>query len=176
MILLLLAPPAPTAVVSGVLRYPSRFAEVVPSGLYRGGYPTRAQVDHLADDFKIRTILNLTTVTQDHREREEAAAAARHGVEVVRVSMPGNGCAEFEALDRAAAVLADQSRWPIFFHCVAGKQRSNAVLAAYRMKYGGWSLDRALRELDAHGLDRTAEKALCDHLEAYSRTIRQRAP
>lgn len=165
-----------TAVVSAVLRYPSRFSEVLPSELYRGAYPTGAQVDHLVSDCRIRTILNLTTVTQDHREREEAAAAARHGVEVVRVSMPGDGCADFETLDRAAAVLADQSRRPIFFHCVAGKQRSNAVLAAYRMRYGGWSLDRALRELDAHGLDRTAEKALCDHLEAYSRTIRQRVP
>jgi hypothetical protein len=87
--------------------------------------------------------------------------------------MPGNGCAPFEDLDAAAAAiaaaLADPNKSPVFFHCQAGKQRSNAALAAYRMKRCGWSFDQTIAELqEQYDLDPIAEKVLVDHLREYA--------
>jgi protein-tyrosine phosphatase len=87
--------------------------------------------------------------------------------------MPGDGCAELGDLDRAAdaldAALARPDRSPVFFHCDAGKQRTNAVLAAYRMRIKGWSLEQALDELEnCYDFDRQNENELADHLAAYA--------
>lgn len=101
------------------------------------------------------------------------AEANALGIHAVRIPMPGNGCGDFAALDRAADVLNNADNYPIFFHCQAGKQRSNAALAAYRMRHGGWSLDQALKELeDRHGLDRHGkESVLVDHLADYEKHL-----
>jgi protein-tyrosine phosphatase len=58
----------------------------------------------------------------------------------------------------------------VYVHCAAGKQRSNAAVAAYRMRHCGWTLEQTLAELEEkYGLDRTAEAALVEHLEKYWR-------
>lgn len=166
-VLALLAPPVAVMVADGLTRWPKRFAEILPDSLYRGAYPTAAQVDRLAHELHVRTILNLTGDQGDERERQARDAAAARDVAVVSLPLPGDGRADFDILDQAAAVLADDARRPLFFHCAAGKQRSNVVLAAYRIKHCGWSLQRVFEELDAHGLDREEEKPLCDHIRAY---------
>lgn len=167
LILVLLVPPGTVAVISGLTRYPRRFAELDSGRLYRGSYPSGEQIRNLVDDFHIAKIVNLTSKSDDEREREELAAVEELGLRYVQIEMPGNGCAEFEQLDQAAKEMADASVQPVFFHCAAGKQRSNAALAAYRARHCGWSLEQILKELDRHGLDREEERDLCDHLANY---------
>jgi protein tyrosine/serine phosphatase len=148
---------------------PNRFAEVEPDGLFRGGAPTAEHIRLLAGERKIKTILSLTDVTGSDEELRALATARSLKLKQLRVPMPGNGVAPFESLDRAAEVVADQRGWPMYFHCAAGKQRSNAVLAAYRLRKCGWTIDAALAELEAsHDLNPVKEKALADHLRAYA--------
>ena len=172
-IVALLAPPATTAIVTRLQNFPNRFAEVIPGRLYRGGYPSAQNVRHLQQSNHIRTILSLTGKVDKPIERNMLATASALGIHAVRIPMPGNGCGNFEALDRAADVLNNADNWPIFFHCQSGKQRSNAALAAYRMRHGGWSLDDALRELEEHhDLDPDGkESVLVDHLTAYEKHL-----
>lgn len=171
LIFVLLVPAGTVAVVTGLTRYPRRFAELDAGRLYRGGYPSAGQIRHLVEDFHVAKIVNLTSKANDSREREERAAAEDLGLCLVQIEMPGDGCADFDKLDQAADAMADKIAWPVFIHCAAGKQRSNAALAAYRLRNCGWSLGQALQELDRHGLDREKERALCDHLAAYSKYV-----
>ena len=177
--ILLFVPPAATAVGSKLLQYPNRFAEVIPGGLYRGGFPTARHIRNLSRDKRIKTIVSLTGDKDEPKYKDELRAAKEASIQFRRFPMPGNGCGEFGDLDRAADVLANEDNWPIYFHCGAGKQRSNAVLAAYRMRKCHWPLDRALKELEEHhDLDREEEEVLVDHLGAYARWLaasRQRA-
>ena len=171
--LLLLFPPAATAVGAKLLRYPKRFAEVIPGRLYRGGFPSARHIRNLKGDKHIKTVISLTGKKAALKYKQELQAVKRASMYFRRFPMPGNGCADFGQLDRAADALADaladKNGWPVFFHCDAGKQRSNAALAAYRMKKCGWTIDQALAELDEqHDLDRQAEKVLVDHLHQYS--------
>ncbi len=170
---LLLAPPAATAVSTRLLRYPNRFATVIPGKLYRGGFPSAAHIANLHRDFGIRTVISLTDDGSEPKYTQERRAVDKAAMQFYRFPMPGNGCGDFVKLDAAAATidaaLADANKSPVFFHCAAGKQRSNAVLAAYRIRRCGWSIDQALAELQTdHELDPVTEKVLVDHLREYA--------
>lgn len=174
----LLLPPAATAIVPEFYRYPRRFAEVVPGKLYRGGYPSARQIRSLQRDKRIRTVVSMTGKNPTPRERESLAAIEELKLDHRRFPMPGNGCGEFDLLDRAADALNQEAAWPLYFHCAAGKQRSNAVLAAYRLKHCGWSLERALSELvERYDLDREGkEGVLVRHLSAYAKRLAAASP
>lgn len=170
--LLLLVPPGLAVVVDSVRQQPRRFAEVIPGGLYRGAFPTGEQIRWLRKRHHIQTVVSLTDYRDEAKYNEELRAAEAMGVRFLRFPMPGDGCAELGDLDRAADALGSRDLWPIFFHCAAGKQRSNAVLAAYRMKQEGWTLAQALAELERdHGLDRATESELVERLTEYDRWL-----
>ena len=162
------------AVIGGVVAYevkhawPRRFAEVDAGKFYRGGYPTQRHLEVLHAQKNIRSVLSMVSPRPDDPRRcDEEKVATDLGLTFLRLPMPGNGTGEFESLDAAADFLAEPGNQPVFFHCAAGKQRSNAVLAAYRMKHCGWTVEQALAELDEFGLDRVKEAKLCEHLVGY---------
>jgi len=170
--LLLLIPPGLAAVVDISRQQPRRFAEVIPGRLYRGGLPTGEQIRWLHRRHHIRTVISLTDDVDKPRYNEALRAVESAGLRFLRFPMPGDGCAELGDLDRAADALGSSDLWPIFFHCAAGKQRSNAVLAAYRMKHEGWTLAEALAELERdYDLDRRAEGGLVERLAEYDRWL-----
>jgi protein tyrosine/serine phosphatase len=172
LVALLLVPPAATAIASKALRYPKRFAEVIPGRLYRGGFPSARQIRNLRRDLNIKTIVSLTDTKDQPKYLDEQRVASELGIRIRRFRMPGNGCGDFAKLDMAADAVAQTDDWPTFFHCNAGKQRSNAVLAAYRMRNLGWSLSQAMEELeDDHDFDHQAEKVLADHLAEYAQWL-----
>ena len=173
---LLLVPPALAAVGERRHRFPNRFAVVIPGRLFRGGFPTAGDVRNLKSDRGIQTIISLTGDKNEPKYEDEKRTAESLSIRLLRFPMPGNGCADFGDLDRAADALADAlanpGKRPVFYHCDAGKQRSNALLAAYRMRAGRWSFDRALQELvQSYDLDRENEKVLVDHLRAYAKWL-----
>ncbi|GJQ25394.1 MAG: hypothetical protein HBSAPP02_04260 [Phycisphaerae bacterium] len=170
--LLLLALPAGVLALTHAQarwKYPRRFAEIEADSLYRGGMPTAEHIRLLASEEKIKTVVSLTDQTKDPQDQGAVAAARALRLKQIRIPMPGDGLAPFEALDRAAEVIADERARPTFFHCAAGKQRSNAVLAAYWLRKQGRTIDAVLQELEArYDLDPVKEKPLCDHLRAYA--------
>jgi protein tyrosine/serine phosphatase len=169
LIVALVVPPGVAAVAARLQHYPRRFAEVVPGALYRGGLPTGDQIRRLADEKRIRTVISLAQMEDEPGCHEELQAVNVLGLRFLRVPMAGDGCGSFEDLDKIADALADQSNWPIFLHCGAGKQRSNAAVAAYRLRKCRWTIDQVLNELEErYDLDRVAEKTLVDHLRRYA--------
>jgi len=159
-------------------RAPRRFADVEAGRLYRGGYPNEAELRWLANSVGVRSVVSLMhDGGAGGRSAEEARAATGLGLRLKEFPMPGDGRADFEVLDRAADAIAEEMKsGVVYVHCSAGKQRSNAATAAYRMKYCGWTDERALLELrDRFGLDPMSEAELAAHLrEYYSNHIRTR--
>jgi protein-tyrosine phosphatase len=116
----------------------------------------------------VRTILTLLDDKPDSFEQQaEKRIAQAEGVRIIRIGMPGNGCGEFDDLDRAAAAIQDEKNRPMLVHCAAGVKRTGAAYAAWRMKYCGWSLDEALAESDRAGYSIRDEPELRKHLERY---------
>jgi protein tyrosine/serine phosphatase len=179
----LLILPVSTAVVTkldlvdataNALLYPRRFAEVELGALYRGGYPSARHVRNLAADKGIRTIVSLTGKVDDEDEKAMLAAARDLRLRTLRFPMPGNGCVEdLGVLDEAADAIHNAANRPVFFHCAAGKQRSNAVLAAYRMRHCGWTLAETFAELETqYDLEADGkEKVLVEHLQNYAKHL-----
>lgn len=175
LVMALAAPPVATMVGAEAWerwRYPRRFAEAIPNEVYRGGFPSAEDIAHLKEDKAIRTIVSLTDPKDRAEERQLTDQAARLGIRRLQFPMPGDGRGDYAQLDLAADAIADGGNRPLFFHCAAGKQRSNAAWAAYRMKHCGWNLERALAELERdYDLDRDAERLLCQHLAGYERRL-----
>jgi protein tyrosine/serine phosphatase len=150
--------------------FAKRFAEVEPGRVYRAGMAKPGPLERVVEKHKIRTILTFLKYEEDDPDQvAERALAEREGITLLRIPMPGNGCAEFDLLEQAAAVVADESHRPILVHCAAGVQRTGASLAVWRMKYDGWSLDRALDEMREHGYDDEDNPELREHLTQFSR-------
>jgi protein-tyrosine phosphatase len=179
LVLALAAPPIVVIVGTQIRenqRYPRRFAEVIPHEVYRGGAPSAENIAHLKEDKAIRSVLDLTDRSDRPDEKQARETAERLGIRTLQFPMPGDGRGDFVQLDAAADVIADQANRPLFFHCAAGKQRSNAAWAAYRMKHCGWTIERTLAELERdYDLDRKAEQPLCEHLAAYARWLAARS-
>ena len=148
--------------------FPRRFAVVEEGQLYRSGYLESWPLERVIRKYRPRTVLCLMSDEPDmaHQQKEEAILE-REGVALIRIGMPGDGCADFDLLDQAADVIADQAHRPLLVHCAAGVHRTSAAYAAWRMKHCGWNLDQALAEAAKYGVTVGGEPELCEHLGGY---------
>ncbi|MCK6456279.1 MAG: hypothetical protein L6Q92_07085 [Phycisphaerae bacterium] len=147
---------------------PRRFAEVEPGWLYRGGYPEPDELRWLARRFGVRSVVSLMKDPPNSpREKAESSTVRELGLRFREIPMPGDGRGDFNSLDAAADAIADSKGEPVYVHCAAGRQRSNAALAAYRMRHCGWTFEQTLRELERFGLDLAEDEALVQHLRKY---------
>lgn len=155
--------------------WPKRFAEVEPGRLYRAGYCEPGPLTDVIREYKIRTILTLLSNEPDSQDQQkEEAVAAKEGVRVVRIPMPGDGRGEFAQLDAAADVIADASKQPMLVHCYAGVNRTGAAYVAYRVRHCGWTIDRALAEAVANGYSQRDTPELAAHLRQYAAYLASR--
>lgn len=182
LIAVLVIPPIGAALLDARAQMPNRFAEVEAGRLYRGGYPSGEHLQSLQSRYNIKTIVNLTDArakagsAESRTAAEEREAASRLGMNMLIFPMPGNGQAVFAVLDEAADAISNKQNGPTYFHCAAGKMRSGAALAAYRMKHCGWSYTRAMDEAGVYDLGGDSENdvALRQHLRKYAMYLRDR--
>jgi protein tyrosine/serine phosphatase len=135
---------------------PSQFVIVEPGKIYRGAWQRSWPMRRIVSDYKIKTIVALAHPPDHHLAVQERELARELGVNWIHVPIIDNrGTSDGEAaegisdlLDRAAAVLADSSNYPVFFHCHHGLNRTSMVQIAYRTKYCGWTLTQAADEIE----------------------------
>lgn len=132
--------------------FAQQFAEVEPGKIYRGAWQQPWPMRRLVRDYKIKTIVALAHPEDHYLSVRERALAEELGIRWVHVPIvdergQGNGSVVSDRLEQAAAVLADPTNQPVYFHCHHGINRASMVQIAYRTKYCGWTLNEATDEI-----------------------------
>lgn len=136
--------------------------------IYRGGQPSDAALQRLADlGFKtIVSLLNAGDGPQDAadvaRERE---IVTRRGVTFINLPIPDGDVPSAATIDELIRIASDSDRHPVFVHCLWGRDRTGAVIAAYRIHANGDTTERALTEMRSFGY----ERAMYPELEQFVR-------
>lgn len=147
--------------------WPRRFAVVEPGWLYRGGQVDANLIKSLIEKYNIEAILALTWMTPTEPDQAaELNLVRQRKIDWEMIPMPGDGVADFNKLDQAADWIEAHRGRPLFVHCAAGTNRTGAAIAAYRLKYCGWSLSEVLEEAVRFGMEGSGGR-LAKHLTKY---------
>ncbi len=113
--------------------------------LYRGAQPTREGLEELRR-LGVKTVVSLRAF---HGESEAVAAA---GLGYDRISFKV-WHPEDEDVRRFLGIVTDESRQPVFVHCLRGADRTGTAVAAYRVCVEGWSREDAIEEMVNGGFE-----------------------
>jgi protein tyrosine/serine phosphatase len=140
-----------------------RFAEIRP-GLSRGGEPDEAALKYLHDR-GYKTILSFLT------DPSESAFVVESGMKYIHIPMRSGPFSCQPPTDdqvrRFLAATTDTTLYPMFIHCHAGKDRTGAMTAIYRMETCGWTTNEAVEEMKAFGFA-GRYKRLFNYVQSYS--------
>src|SRR5207248_42279 len=103
----------------------------VDEGLYRCAQPSQAGLRR-AKEIGVETVVDLRGGHPD------AAIVPGTGLADVSIPMHASHLDE-EQIARFLAVATDTSRRPVLVHCQEGRDRTGALVAAYRIAVEGWS-------------------------------------
>jgi hypothetical protein len=138
-------------------------AQVAP-GVYRGSAPRTEDDYRQLQGLGVRTVLDLRTF-RTRRMDQECRCIKSLGMTYVRSGVSfwpeKDGSAE-----RAFCKLTDARLHPIYIHCELGRDRSGLVVALYRVRCQGWSLEAAYCEMERLGFHhylRALERYFWDH-------------
>ncbi|HYV39841.1 MAG TPA: tyrosine-protein phosphatase, partial [Gemmataceae bacterium] len=68
-------------------------------------------------------------------------------------------------------IMSNPANYPVLVHCLAGKHRTGAMCAVFRMEFDHWSNEQAIDELKLYGYDNVEEHLdLLGYLERYQPT------
>ena len=156
--------------------FPHRFYVVESGAIYRGARQTPEIMRSIIQKYGIRTIVNLDDKVLEKGNpnapgadvyAEEKAVARDLGVQYFGFIWNGSGLGAFDEYDAVADILATTSTRPVFIHCAAGEKRTNAGIAAYWIRFRGFTLDRTVEELKRYGLRPFRKPSLMKYLTAY---------
>jgi tyrosine-protein phosphatase SIW14 len=130
---------------------PIRNFHTVHEGLMRGGQPTHAGYQWLADN-GVKTVVSF-------RYGPRIISAERHACQSVGmqfVSIPLNywTLPDQRVIDSFLALIDDPAKRPIYVHCFHGSDRTGLLMAIHRMARDGWTFDQAYNEMKACGFHR----------------------
>ena len=131
---------------------PKRFGVVEEGRLYRCGEISPRELERVARERGVRTVLSLLnpSVPESVAERE---AAERLGLRWINVPLPGNGASTPEQRELIKAVLFDSEAAPLLVHCAAGANRTGLAAGMYRLHRQGWTLEQVLGEMRQYGFE-----------------------
>jgi protein tyrosine/serine phosphatase len=142
------------------------FGVVEEGKIFRSGYLEPWPLERMVRKHDLETVVTLTS-DNGPNDLREGETLERLGVDLVRYSMPGSGCADFDLLEEAAGIVAETTRHPLLVHCSAGSNRTGAVVAVWRVVHEGWSLEQAFEEIAQFHQPPRVEEDLRAHLETW---------
>lgn len=156
--------------------------QVVSKMVLRGGQPDQEGLA-LLKRAGVKTIVNLrhsaknspNTSTSFFRRRgdddeidEEREIAQRLGMQFINISLDGTSTPAIEDLQRFTGLFQEESNWPVFVHCLYGRERTSLMVGCYRVGIEGWTAEQAYKEMVQTGLD-PARTVLTDALFAFAK-------
>lgn len=135
---------------------------VISPGIMRGSQPSESDLRLLRDCAGVKTVLSLRN--DEQAVAWEKVVVERLGMKFVNIPMSGRAYQNELTIEGCLAIMHEQSCQPLFVHCRAGKDRTGMIAAAYRIKYHGWSIEQAVKEMVLYGFDRINCSALEESL------------
>jgi len=126
--------------------FQKNFGTVVPGKIYRSGQPTKDQLEAWIQEYGLKSILSLRFGVPPY----EKELAERYGLKLYHIPFSATKGLRKGQWEAIRALLTDESKLPILVHCQGGGDRSGIVTALYRIEVQGWSLEKALREMNRH--------------------------
>jgi len=135
----------------------------VAPGVYRSNQPGPARVKRYAG-MGIKTILTLRGRAQRAHYLFEAEACARHGIELIDVSLHAKKACDRDEMLRLIALFRTLDR-PFLMHCKSGADRAGLASVLYLMTQEGKTLAQARPHLGPRYLHLKGSKAgVLDHM------------
>jgi protein tyrosine/serine phosphatase len=129
---------------TGCVRAVYNFGTVDPGRIYRSAQPSPLLLRYVLWRYGIRTLVNLRGDTQGF----ESAFATRHGLRLLVLDLSASRPPRQDEVERFLAIVRDPSNYPILVHCRNGVDRTGYMLGLYRTGVQGWTVPRALREMN----------------------------
>ena len=114
--------------------------------IFRGAQPEPQGYETLAK-MGIKTVINLRTTKNEKKEVEAA------GMKYVGIPINVFKNVDRDKVEQVIQQMSDPAYQPVYVHCKLGEDRTGIVIAAYRMKVEGWSLEEAEAEMQAFGFN-----------------------
>lgn len=133
------------------------FAVVEPGVLLRCGQPHVRDLEAIRREHGLRAVVAARGGTR-HPLRgrwfaREAEFCRRHGIRFEHMPFSDSSIPPADVFDRFVRLVADEGSRPLLVHCEQGFHRTGILVAAYRVRLGGWKLEDALEEMRAAGFD-----------------------
>ena len=154
------------------------FRVVEPEVLYRSGQMSAAGLASTVEQYGIKTVISLRELRDDGKpspDSDEVKYCAERGVRHVILSpakwvgVDGKPAPVEPNVAAFLKILDDPAAHPVLVHCFAGIHRTGGYVSLYRMEYGGWPADDAIREMKGMGTVRTTfDDEIPDYLRAYT--------
>jgi hypothetical protein len=122
----------------------------VDDGVYKGSKP-KSDVDYrFLQSLRVKYIVDLQVIPLAYRL--EKRKAKRYGIVLIPARMNASPVSPSEKhIETILAVLRDQRRHPVYFHCALGRDRTSLIAALYKMYFLGMPQQKALRYLYESG-------------------------
>lgn len=128
----------------------SHFAQV-DEHVYRGGQPSLSGVESLAK-LGVKAVIDLRG--SGERALSEQKQVEALGMKYYSVPLPALGAPGSAEVATVLALIDDSQNWPVYVHCLRGKDRTGTVIACYRIRHDRWPNARAVKEAQEHGMSR----------------------
>jgi protein tyrosine/serine phosphatase len=133
--------------------YPPRFAAVVQGELYRSSLPSARQLELIQKAHGLGAVISLCKdgVDKDRATAEEAEFLRSRGIPFRQLPTDTPPSA---AQVRAFLAAIDDPALPrpVLVHCNAGRTRTGAMVAIWRITHQGWTKEQALKDARRYGL------------------------
>lgn len=124
-----------------------RFRHVAP-GLMCGGQPDDGALAVLKKG-GVKTVIDLRD--SEGHAREEQKEACSLGLEYFNIALSHRKKISSQAISKFLSIVNDPEKQPIFIHCHAGRDRTSAMIAVYRLDKQGWTATRSYEEMVSAG-------------------------
>ena len=129
-ILCLIALPASVGAHMGINQLTGNFHEVLPGELYRSAQPSGKDVKKYAQQFGIKTILNLRDEDQGGWYHDEKNATDESNIKLIDFPLSSSKVLSQERAEQLAQIMRDAPK-PLLIHCEHGANRTGLASAIY---------------------------------------------
>ena len=151
----------------------THFSVVVPGVLMRCGQPRVCDLERIRAEHGLTTVVCARGGTRHPLRgrwfRKERAWCERSGVRLEHMPFSDSALPPEHIFDRFLGIVEAVANRPVLVHCEQGFHRTGVLCAAYRVRCCGWSLERAMREMDEFGFQtaRAKRQPLLDALRRW---------